>query len=192
MKSRILIWACWAQVGATAVAVLTTSACYSPWGDGDPLATRVHIAQRKSGDGSQTADSATTAAICSCGDGKVDPDEECDPRAAGWSQACDERCQRTVYEACEHTEECPGLNSLCAAYTNAPGLFCADYCENDAACPLLPGYGAVCNFAWCALRCADGACPNGMSCLRDQAVIDTMGESKGNADICVTTKGPER
>ena len=95
-----------------------------------------------------------------------------------------------AYEPCTHYEQCPGLNSNCAAYTTVPEhQFCAAYCDSDDDCPVLPGYAATCNFAWCVLRCDDKKCPNGMTCIEDQTFIDHDGQSKGAGDVCVTTPG---
>ncbi|HKU40007.1 MAG TPA: hypothetical protein VJR89_17725 [Polyangiales bacterium] len=125
-------------------------------------------------------------ATCGCGDGVVGPDEECDPRAPGWADACDDACRRTVYAPCSAPEDCPGANANCSAYTSDPDqVFCADYCEDDDDCPRLPGFDAVCNFAWCAVLCDQGVCPHGMRCVADQPLIDRAGASKGTAYVCV-------
>lgn len=136
--------------------------------------------------GESEAEDAGAPGPSTCGNGRVAWNEECDPAAPGWEQKCDSDCQRKLYEPCERTDECPGLNALCAAYGGPPGsMFCASSCETDAACPELPGFRTVCNFAWCAVRCNDGACPNGMTCRRDQPLLDHTGKSRGNGDICV-------
>ena len=148
------------------------SACYAQRNEADESARHL----------GQTSD----AGACGCGDGVVAAAEECDPEAPGWQGRCDASCKRTLYQACASPEDCSGLNSNCAAYTNDPGRpFCATYCERDADCPALPGFRAVCNFAWCAVPCDHGACPNHMLCLPDQRVLDHAGTARGEMSVCV-------
>jgi hypothetical protein len=131
----------------------------------------------------QTEDAGLSDA---CGDGQLGADEECDPSVDGWEELCSDSCRRTVYFKCETSLECAGLNSNCSGYSREiPGQFCADYCEADSMCPDLPGFRAICNFAWCALRCQDGACPNGMTCIPEQTVLDHEGKHRSSTDICV-------
>lgn len=126
-----------------------------------------------------------------CGDGQLGIHEECDPKVDGWEERCSDACQRTVYVTCETSVECAGLNANCAGYNREiPGRFCADYCEGDAMCPDLPGFRSICNFAWCAVRCQDGYCPNGMTCVQDQTVLDHQGKGRGTTDICVPGAEP--
>jgi hypothetical protein len=121
-----------------------------------------------------------------CGDGEVGHDEECDPTVDGWQDVCDDHCRRTSYASCSDPSQCPGENSNCAGYTSELGEpFCADFCASDDACTALPGFRAVCNFAWCALACDEGTCPNGMKCVPDMAWLDTSGQSRGGLDVCV-------
>lgn len=172
MKMHILAVAC---------CVAGTLACDSREPE-DGMTSRALRAPDASGD----AEDAGRPDPTTCGNGRVAWNEECDPAAPGWEQACDSTCRRSEYQPCERTEQCPGLNALCAAYGKPPGsMFCAEYCETDAACPGLPGFQSVCNFAWCAVRCNAGACPNGMICNRDQPILDRNGKSRGMADICV-------
>lgn len=121
-----------------------------------------------------------------CGDGEVADDEECDPMAPEWQELCDDECRRTAYAACATPEQCPGLNANCAAYTTLPEQQqCADFCKSDESCPVLPGFRSTCNFAWCAVLCEDGECPNGMTCVHEQSLVDYAGQVKGRADVCV-------
>lgn len=119
----------------------------------------------------------SSGSACSCGNGTVEANEECDPAASGWSDFCDDMCKRTVYEPCQQSQECFGKNSLCSAYE--PGeehLFCADICKQDEDCAHLPGFRATCNFAWCVVLCTDGECPNGMRCVPDQMLRNDKAE----------------
>ena len=121
-----------------------------------------------------------------CGDGDVGDDEECDPMAPEWQDLCDESCHRTAYATCASPEECPTLNANCTAYTKRPEQQqCADFCESDESCPVLPGFRSTCNFAWCAVLCEDGECPNGMTCVQKQTLVDYDGHPKGGAGVCV-------
>lgn len=126
---------------------------------------------------------------CSCGNGTVEANEECDYADPEWADICDDRCRRTVYEACSNSEQCFGANARCAAYAaGATESFCAEFCEHDADCLSLPGFTAVCNLAWCIVLCDDGKCPNGMMCIADQAVLDRAGDDAGRFDVCVAEK----
>lgn len=130
------------------------------------------------------ADSGTEDALC--GNGVIDSNEQCDPATPGWSMLCNQSCQRTLYETCDETATCGGLNALCASYVAEPGTqFCAPFCQNDAACPVIPGFQAACNLAWCAPLCNDfGQCPNGMACIRDVTFLDFQGNPRGPRSVC--------
>lgn len=94
---------------------------------------------------------------------------------------------RESYPPCDSADECAGPNDNCAAYTSDhEQQFCAALCQSDDECPVVPGYQAVCNFAWCAVVCDGGDCPDGMTCLEQRAVIDSTGASRGSFDVCVT------
>ena len=124
-----------------------------------------------------------------CGDGVVGSDEECDPAADGWQQACDAACNRTVYRHCESQPECDGPNDNCASYTRAhQEQFCANLCQVDADCPVVPDFESACNFAWCAVLCRDGQCPNNMRCVMSFDFIDGHGQPLGQRDVCVVTR----
>jgi hypothetical protein len=92
----------------------------------------------------------------------------------------------TDYQPCESHSECEGSNDNCAAYVATGGhTFCAPFCVDDASCPAVPGFAAACNFAWCAVLCDDGVCPDGMSCQRSVTFVDNTGRSTGTRDVCV-------
>jgi hypothetical protein len=93
-----------------------------------------------------------------------------------------------AYQPCDpSTNECGGNNALCASYTADPSApFCAPFCQFDALCPVVPGYEAGCNLAWCALLCNEGRCPAGMACVRDVGFLDFQGNDRGPRDVCVT------
>jgi cysteine-rich repeat protein len=127
-----------------------------------------------------------------CGDGYVQLGvEECDAGARGWSGKCDALCKRMVYQQCQTTSECSGVNDNCAQWSGAGGpLVCAPYCESDAACPTvpdlaLPDFTAVCNFAYCGIVCKNRACPSKMVCAPNISVLDHSGNTIGTRDICV-------
>lgn len=134
------------------------------------------------------SDSGTGGALC--GNRTLDATEQCDPSVEGWRYLCDAHCKRRVYTPCESSvDDCGGNNALCASYVAQPGSqFCADFCRSDATCPVIPGFAAACNFAWCAVLCSDdGQCPQGMSCARDATFLDFQGKSRGEHDVCVVT-----
>lgn len=93
-----------------------------------------------------------------------------------------------AYQACDgDPAQCELPNGNCARYTDdRRNAFCAPYCEGAQDCPRIPGYDAACNFAWCAVLCDDGACPDGMVCVHDSAFIDSTGAKQGRKDVCVT------
>jgi hypothetical protein len=92
------------------------------------------------------------------------------------------------YQPCDPSiNNCGGNNALCASYVADPGAsYCAPFCQLDAVCPVVPGYEAGCNLAWCALLCNDGRCPAGMACVRDVSFLDFQGNDRGPRDVCVT------
>lgn len=164
-----------------ASACLASSSQSEATGSSGPTAS-----QPQTGDASivvQPADCASGHA-CSCGDGQVESNEECDYAAPGWQDICDDRCQRTVYEACLDSGHCFGAEARCAGYAGSDQTFCAEFCGDDRACVALPGFASICNLAWCAVLCRDGVCPHGMTCIRDQNVLDHTGEIRGRFDIC--------
>lgn len=130
------------------------------------------------------ADSGTDDALC--GNGVIDSDEQCDPSTPGWSTLCDQSCHRTIYETCEDSTSCGGANALCASYVAEPSSqFCAPFCRTDLACPVIPGFQAACNLAWCAPLCNDfGQCPNGMACIHDVDFLDFQGNPRGTRSVC--------
>lgn len=93
-----------------------------------------------------------------------------------------------AYEPCDPTlNNCGGNNALCASYVADPGAqFCAPFCQFDALCPVVPGFEAGCNLAWCAVLCNDGVCPAGMACVRDVPFLDFQGNDRGMREVCVT------
>jgi hypothetical protein len=67
-------------------------------------------------------------------------------------------------------------------------MFCADFCKQDEDCVQLPGFRSSCNFAWCVVLCADGVCPNGMTCVPEQSLRDEKAEIKAsNIGVCTAT-----
>lgn len=121
-----------------------------------------------------------------CGDGVVAPTEECDPAAPGWGDYCSPTCERTVYRACSAHEDCSEPVANCAAFTNEPqNQVCAAFCEDASGCPVLPGFDSACDFAWCAVTCRSGVCPNEMRCEPDFPLLDKQGQSVGTVDVCV-------
>lgn len=94
---------------------------------------------------------------------------------------------RESYPPCDSNQECAGPNDNCAGYTSDyEQRFCASLCLADDECPVVTGYEAVCNFAWCAVLCDDGDCPDGMTCVEGRKVIDSTGAERGDFDVCVT------
>jgi hypothetical protein len=120
-----------------------------------------------------------------CGDGYVQLGvEQCDVQALEWKGKCDKFCVRTVYTPCPMGNECAS-DSHCATYTSEPQSVCAPTCSSDAACPLLPGFTAGCNFGGCQVFCNNGSCPTGMVCAPNQVFIDTNNMTR-MVDACVT------
>jgi hypothetical protein len=164
-----------------AFAALVLNGCAEP---DDPPARAVAATLQAAAD---DADSGTAGPLC--GNGFVDGAEECDPSALGWREVCDANCQRNAYEPCtDSVAECGGNNALCASYAAEVGSqFCADFCKTAADCPVLPGFRAECNLAWCAVLCDFGRCPAGMTCLRDVELLDFAGNSRGSRDVCIVS-----
>ena len=92
------------------------------------------------------------------------------------------------YQPCvPPNDACGGNNALCASYVADPDAgFCAPFCQLDLECPVVPGFEAGCNFAWCAILCDDGRCPVGMACVREVSFLDFRGNERGTRDVCVT------
>ena len=143
-----------------------------------------HAASSALGYAINESDSGTDEVLC--GNGTIDSNEQCDPSTPGWSALCDQSCQRTVYENCDDTASCGGSNALCASYVAQPGTqFCAPFCQTDTACPVVPGFQAACNLAWCAVLCNDfGQCPNGMACIREVTFLDFQGNERDPRSVC--------
>lgn len=98
-------------------------------------------------------------------------------------------CDPHAYEPCladPHACNEADPNALCASYTSDPAnSFCAPFCRTDGECPVVEGFGVVCNFAWCAVLCEDGRCPDGMVCVPSAVVLDWEGRPRTDSDVCV-------
>lgn len=116
---------------------------------------------------------------------------DCGTATTDRSEAGDASDCRTTgaYQPCDANQRaCTSLgpNTLCASYTTEPeNSFCAPFCRIDEACPTIEGFGAACNFYWCAVLCEDGRCPTGMICQPGATFIDTQGVERGVQDVCV-------
>jgi hypothetical protein len=126
-----------------------------------------------------------------CGGDKLQLDgaagEECDAATGEWQGECDGAGKRTFYTHCDYNDlSCRGPNQLCSAYRSDPSsYFCAPYCDDDAACPTIPGFRAACNFAWCVVLCREHSCPSGMVCIQHAPFLDRAGEPIESQDVCV-------
>jgi hypothetical protein len=132
--------------------------------------------------GCERADASAVSPVC--GHISAPEPEPCDPNDA----ACAPPGRQALYQSCSgSSDECGDEpNTKCAAYTQlGKNLFCAAYCEDDSACPTLPGFKAACNLAWCALLCNHGACPDGMICIADFPFKDCAGRDRGLKSVCV-------
>jgi len=123
-----------------------------------------------------------------CGNGRVDPGEDCEvfvARAPGqqrWDQGnCDAKtCKRKLYQNCFADSTICGNTGLCAGNMNyclPPTLPCGDTAWNG--CPSAPGFGVTCGDGVrnpdlkgiCHLVCAkDADCPSDMYCMTDRGV----------------------
>lgn len=112
-----------------------------------------------------------------CGDGVVDPDEDCEQGIAGWTvNNCNfQTCKRTVYENCRGDSTRCSQQVLCtAAFT------CMEQSDNNCvtSCPDMPGYVIGCSSGLCYINCASGPCPGDTHCTRDVAV------GSASVDMC--------
>jgi hypothetical protein len=128
-----------------------------------------------------------------CGDSYIQAGvEECEQNASGWgSQFCSPSCTRTIYKKCDaaQTGACAseGQNTNCAAWvsSDASTYVCAPYCDTMTACPRPGGFEAFCSFAFCALLCRDGICPNNMRCARNVPLMDGLMGATVMRDVCL-------
>ena len=113
--------------------------------------------------------------------------EECDAVAVESQGVRHGAGERTIYAHCDDNDlSCPGPNELCSGYRSDPSsYFCAPYCDDDAACPTIPGFGAACNFAWCVVLCREHSCPSGMVCVPQAQFANHAGEPIDSRDVCV-------
>lgn len=110
-----------------------------------------------------------------CGNGKLDSDEQCDPMIAGSSELCDSGCKRTVYQTCSSVGAACANDQFCTPFTldqqagTRTTPVCSRACLSGADCPLAQGGSAhaipACNLGFCVLLCDDtSSCPTGLSC----------------------------
>ena len=114
----------------------------------------------------------SVSCVSLCGNSVIDGEEECDPKASGWSNYCSSGsggCKRTVYKKCQSdtnggdcTETYGGYQQICSARG-----YCQPMCQNAPdQCPKIPGADVICSY-YCILRCKSGSCPNLMTCNAD-------------------------
>ena len=107
--------------------------------------------------------------IVRCGDGVIDPDEDCERGIAGWTvNNCDfATCKRTVYENCRSDSTKCSQQVLCAA-----SFTCFEQSDSNCvtSCPSMPGYTVGCASGLCYIDCTSGRCPGDTHCTRDVAI----------------------
>lgn len=112
------------------------------------------------------ANDVTVVAIPGCGDGIVQPGEDCDPSPGAAAPCCDDGCRfraagtacRAAADACDAVESCDGASADCPADAVLPdGTRCGGG---------LPGCGdATCTGGACVAAPTSGACVVGGACV---------------------------
>jgi hypothetical protein len=107
--------------------------------------------------------------IIRCGDGTIDPDEDCEQGIPGWTSSnCNfTTCKRTVYENCRGDSTRCAHQGLCSA-----AFSCLETSDSNCvtSCPSLPGFVIGCSSGLCYIDCATSPCPFDTNCKRGVSV----------------------
>src|SRR5262249_39562361 len=120
-------------------------------------------------------DAGTCAIGPGCGNGRIDPGEDCERGVSGWNVTnCSTACKRTVYQNCraQGSGDCTQGDLCFAAFYCIPvNAMCGRF---GNACPQAGPYTVQCygatadNAGICSIACSvDDDCPQDMYCETD-------------------------